>query len=45
MKIFVIHSYFGVDPKLRFVRIICSGGISELNELMDRLEQKLKNLK
>jgi aspartate aminotransferase/aminotransferase len=34
-------SYFGVDPHKGFVRITCSAGIAGINELMDRIEQRL----
>lgn len=34
-------SYFGLSNKLGFIRITCSGGLAELKELMDRLEQRL----
>ncbi|MCX5922474.1 MAG: pyridoxal phosphate-dependent aminotransferase [Candidatus Dependentiae bacterium] len=34
-------SYFGADPKLGYVRITCSGGITELTELLNRLEKKI----
>ncbi len=34
-------SYFGVDPKLGFVRITCSGGDRELKELLKRIEKQL----
>lgn len=34
-------SYFGVDKKLGYVRITCSGGDAELTEMMDRIESAL----
>jgi aspartate/methionine/tyrosine aminotransferase len=34
-------SYFGVAPSKGFVRITCSGGITELTELMNRIEYRL----
>lgn len=34
-------SYFGVDPQKGYVRITCSRGMTELKELMDRIERRL----
>lgn len=34
-------SFFGLDPQLGYVRITCSQGFAELQEIMDRLERKL----
>ncbi|HVV67457.1 MAG TPA: aminotransferase class I/II-fold pyridoxal phosphate-dependent enzyme [Gammaproteobacteria bacterium] len=34
-------SYFGVSPQDGFMRITCSGGDDELEELMNRLEKRL----
>lgn len=34
-------SYFGVDPHLGYVRITCGAGISQLKNLMDRLENRI----
>lgn len=34
-------SYFGVSNKKGYVRITCSGGEKEINELMNRLEKRL----
>ncbi len=34
-------SYFGISPRLGYVRITCSGGELELKELLDRLEDCL----
>lgn len=35
-------SYFGVDPKLGFIRITCSGGITQLDELMNRIQTRIE---
>lgn len=35
-------SYFGISAKLGYLRITCSGGPEELNELMSRLEVALE---
>ncbi len=38
-------SFFGSDPRLGYLRITCSGGVSILSELLDRIEKKLKDLR
>lgn len=34
-------SFFGVDPRLGYVRITCSNGFSQLKDMMDRIETRL----
>ncbi|BCA93848.1 hypothetical protein TUM19329_02090 [Legionella antarctica] len=35
-------SYFGMDPNNGFIRITCSGTLEQLEDLMDRIENRLK---